>query len=911
MSCHACARGIDSATADVPRLLAWLTFGRQSVCVYIHVTVQARLAAGCLGGFPGPRGVVVSQRLLRTSGAVSACPWLANVISVDKRKPLVDRSGHVTVSAAETIARLAHIPDAMCRAAKRGISTVLRVRAFIVRLFLWAQLSAFNGMMASMSRFLVAHADAAEHGAQVAGVVCVTHSWDETKQLLKEPPGAAGARGSKQKVSRNIMVQRSAVRARVVLQEAGAGGRRQESCRAETVVVPPIELYGKSTSWVLAGLQRGCIFPLFQKDAVHLLARTATATVLSFWGDAASSNRRALKHLVGVSQRDAWPPGVMLDVSQVCLLHQVHRVKVQLIEVQNLVSLLFCLSRLVKAGAVLAAVTDFVVRLVQDNCRRVVQPPPANAAKRSRAALDLVLRFEKGHHKRRGSAGLSTLVTDALELLRLDNGGFGGQRLTHYCWDPSTGAPCCADRAETVARLTSAYLDFFVGHTIPTATLSRWTHINTVCSLMCCSYMCRNVFGDALTAALGADVASEEAAAKRASTAATGAGDEDAAHEHRARKSKVHSWISNPGTRLQMGCLLLLVQGLDDLTYLLMGGEQADGQHRRPGTQARAGAAALPAGELVEKVRTVMQRFATHLKDFGGEGSESRLLFGALGMTAAAASSEECVRTLRRRMLGASAGVFRRLSLRLDGWPLRLWLLVEPGVPEEMRRGVAAEFSALPECCAGVFGAALQKLFPTVDRLLSEQAMCVIGTWVESLQWTVYSCEKEHASCRRLCRGEGPGRSFQLLARERTMDAARAVHKERCGRDPGQPRPTRGSKRPAPGQDAAEDADTMQQNVLYDQPPSSPPMPLAWSRQSEQRWSGLPALGDGAPSERLLLPPLADGGPPAALALAAGGVADRALGVEAAQVVAFWYWWLAWTGKRGAGVAEHTPGIRA
>lgn len=83
-----------------------------------------------------------------------------------------------------------------------------------------------------------------------------------------------------------------------------------------------------------------------------------------------------------------------------------------------------------------------------------------------------------------------------------------------------------------------------------------------------------------------------------------------------------------------------------------------------------------------------------------------------------------------------------------------------------------------------MFGKGLVRLCPTPESLLAPLGVGIIRTWLRSLQWSIYACEKEHASCRRLCASHGPGRKSSLVARERILETARAVHVQRCDFDP-------------------------------------------------------------------------------------------------------------------------------
>ena len=81
-----------------------------------------------------------------------------------------------------------------------------------------------------------------------------------------------------------------------------------------------------------------------------------------------------LRHLVGVAQADAWPDNILLDSDQCCMVHQLHRLKVEFVDIQTIVSLMYCLSKLVRSGAIMSVVADYVDTVVRSKVRRVVGP---------------------------------------------------------------------------------------------------------------------------------------------------------------------------------------------------------------------------------------------------------------------------------------------------------------------------------------------------------------------------------------------------------------------------------------------------------------------------------------------------------------------------------------------------------
>lgn len=357
---------------------------------------------------------------------------------------------------------------------------------------------------------------------------------------------------------------------------------------------------------------------------------------------------------------------------------------------------------------------------------------------------------------------------------------------------------------------------------------------------------------------------------------ASGAGDDDVAVEHRVRISKVRRWLGRDATRVQIGCLFLMLRVLESLTYYLMGGERQEGRNRQPGSVPKADQA-LPAGELVDRVRRALVAFAKSVHEYTVDDSDCRFFLRSIGVPEDALDGDFAMRTFRRHMLGASAGVHRRLWMRLDAFPVRLWLVVDQSAPEDVRRRCAEEFCALPGCCVGAFGRGLQKVCPTAADLLSTTGQCIIRGWLRALQWSIYASEKEHASCRRLCQGHGPARNWTLVARERVMEAARTVHVERCCFDPaGVEVQSRGAKRAADEISTAGAAPPESEEApLHDAPPEVPRQLAPWSDKAaqEQREVAMQSLGS-APDDATALAPLPASG---------GGADAQGVGGDGAQ----------------------------
>ena len=116
-----------------------------------------------------------------------------------------------------------------------------------------------------------------------------------------------------------------------------------------------------------------------------------------------------------------------------------------------------------------------IEKIVAKRCRRTVGKPPE-----LNTYWDLVDSFWKFHaeHHRRGKDknGHSERWHDLQRLCSLVNDKWGENHIVHWCFDPATGQPCCANEQETIEKVTTAMTEALWGHSDPVPAESRWTH---------------------------------------------------------------------------------------------------------------------------------------------------------------------------------------------------------------------------------------------------------------------------------------------------------------------------------------------------------------------------------------------------------------------------------------------------
>lgn len=691
---------------------------------------------------------------------------------------------HPKDNLAKSILRLAHIPTNVARVSDRGLSTILKSKTLLVRMLIRLQ----HQSMAMMIQGMSAWAKGAGPLEQRFVVVGVCHAWDDTTQKLREPQRLAGARRSTQRVSQSVLVQKNMVQSSAL--QLRNDGAFQFFARAENFAIPPLEVPGKSAEdlrdvMMASSAWRG---PLNIEDKSSMLALSGSvdALVLTFWPDGATQNARWLKHVCGLSVHDNWPNNLLIDPQELCLIHQTHRIKVNCLEAQSMIGLLFCFSKLGRSGTLFKTLADQICEFVDKRLHIVVGVrPPTGGAETSRKLFDLIYDLNSEHHSR-GKAGdrKSQLWQDVQDVLAIDNSGFSNrEQILHYCCD-AKGKMCCQDAEDTRTKLKSAYLNLFVSRCWPEGTLSRWTHVRTLLGLLCAGFLSRGVLHLSLLPSLQQDSAAHaEEAARELGADTAGAGEADALVQHRARKAKVQAWLAKPETPWQLAVVFLTTSILDRITYFLMTGGQGSAPVKL-GTMAKA-EQPIEIRQMWALTKDCRAALWDLLHRFDDPQSLARQLLRGMGVADEVATSTACLLFVRRHALQMSAGLFRRFELRLGCFPYRLWVLCDDRVGAEAKQAAINAFHGLPACCAGWFGKQLKQLFPTKEALAGPLCKVVIQTWQRTLIFSTYGCEREHASVRRLVGGSvGPGRNFSLVARERVLETARSVHIDRLHSDP-------------------------------------------------------------------------------------------------------------------------------
>lgn len=259
---------------------------------------------------------------------------------------LFTAGGAIAPEAAVLLCRIAFLPASVLKRVTTGRKAILRAKVLMVGFPLRMQTFAFAPMLTALG-FLIRRPDEGHTGNFVA--MGVSHPWDESNLMLRDRLLADSpfAKQPAQRIGKTILAQNSMVH---VVGAVNAESSPDVLHRAETFVVAPLELAGKTTDYSAQGILRSMAILLDDRPKLREIASRLSALVATLRADAANTNKRFMKHLAALTEDAQWPANVVFDNSQKCLLHQLkcllyqlHRIKLRQLEGHALVGLSYCL----------------------------------------------------------------------------------------------------------------------------------------------------------------------------------------------------------------------------------------------------------------------------------------------------------------------------------------------------------------------------------------------------------------------------------------------------------------------------------------------------------------------------------------------------------------------------------------
>ena len=124
-------------------------------------------------------------------------------------------------------------------------------------------------------------------------------------------------------------------------------------------------------------------------------------------------------------------------------------------------------------------------------------------------------------------------------------------------------------------KTAGSYCNLFLGHSLPSATLSRWTHVLFSLRMLVCGFVCRNYFIRAILDNIVVDETVD--LAKLASKDAAGEGYERMLNQVRA--NRVAKWLMRSSTRWELVILFVVIEVVDRFLFFFLTGPDDSCQH--------------------------------------------------------------------------------------------------------------------------------------------------------------------------------------------------------------------------------------------------------------------------------------------------------------------------------------------
>ncbi|CAK0788551.1 unnamed protein product [Prorocentrum cordatum] len=391
------------------------------------------------------------------------------------------------------------------------------------------------------------------------------HLWDEVNCKFAAYP-KMGCRRRKTTTSIQTICQRGYARLTLANHMNDKSAISRSFC--EQILVNPMKVSGTSANAILPAVLKAIPRP-FQFNAVEnidRLLRSFSSFTMSLTGDKASGNILLMKQFCHQWETMVLPrsSGRLLVFPETCGVHLEHRTKLQVVPLKHHTMRLFSLANLLRLDGVRTSICESIEVLVQKMLkRRVLGPPPDGIACPLSKCINVLFRPDADHHKR-ANGKVSRRVQDLGELMRMVNGDLHGDWV-HYCWDESTGRPCCRDADTCYDRTVRSVTNALYGGGDPIPAESRWTH--TLVNMK--QLLLRRIVYNIGVKAFPCSIRKPGAASEMPQSADGEACQSHVAEVNASRLSRVGVYFDDPKTFPELALLTVSVDIIDrwDLRY--------------------------------------------------------------------------------------------------------------------------------------------------------------------------------------------------------------------------------------------------------------------------------------------------------------------------------------------------------
>lgn len=515
--------------------------------------------------------------------------------------------------------------------------------------------------------------------------------------------------------------------------------------RTEPWVAPLMFLARGGADSLLEALLRN--FPVDMKvdEPLRSEASAFGFVCLFFAIDSAGANLSAMAWLQDRLMRHA-PANVALHYEP-CAAHQTHIVKTRCIDIAGLAGTLYSSSKLLRINSSLNGIRDSIHDILDSRLDIIFAPGPETIDDHQFMAMcvsifgcdgDLTQLYTTNPD---GNRVPRPLLADLQAVCRRLDYDWDQKRWKYFAWsfeehrDASLARRPLpqVSRPNAVSDAAALLQNALFGQAWPIAALSRWTHVVQGMKRMMLGVALGGILVSAF-ARLATTMRINETEIEEGLQAAARDGSEtDRWHRHCSRVLRVSRYWSDAERSWQACVVLLTVVPVDQMCYAIMGRERSP---------ANLSDMVDPTGSLVARTQQLMLRL---LRTWRGN-----VVWELLGRLGAAdwSHTTEIRQFARKQLVQLCCGVFRRLVVRLSGFPYRLQWLISPATDDEAKLQMATEFFSLPGHCMSPAARRIRSYFQCAETLLGPAGSHFVSSMERALAFSTHRVEIEHRICR-------------------------------------------------------------------------------------------------------------------------------------------------------------------
>ena len=430
---------------------------------------------------------------------------------------------------------------------------------------------------------------------------------------------------------------------------------------------------------------------------------------------------------------------------------QAHRINAYAFGRLKLVGRLFSMFRLWSITKYAGAFTSAMETIIQNETIRVPSEPPQEETlmmetlKKTLADVDHEYLSRLARKSKIGRAPQQSKYRQAmLQYLALFNAPLT-PTLTHYCWDPVRGRPCCTSRADMVDKMVAACSKLFLKRRPETPTQKEWTRIRLACcwclmGMTRSRLLCRGVH-DALRD-MRAEASSSAGAPVPVAAHEAGAGENDLVQINASRLDSTCAFLADTSTGPMLCSIVLASRPTGALVYHLFGsfGKSVSAQEMLGVRESRV-------GKVAEELLTLLKSWADQRTWAMMECWSNNYEL-----------DDSMLRMARHQGFSQAAGVYWRFLLYYSDGIFPLHSLLDPGATRaDKDEAVNRAFSMDFRCCLSGCMRQISMAVGSEDGLRSQLGLGVLRVLFGLIRFGISKVERLHSLHRHWCQHQGGG----------------------------------------------------------------------------------------------------------------------------------------------------------